>query len=472
MAVPQTVADHPSKQREPAHRAIFKQAVALQEQGKLDEAAVIYRKLLLLNPKDAPSWMNYGTLLRAQSHFQAALACTMRSYELNPNNPSVLTNLGNGLLTEDRNDESIAAHEKAVKLSPDNFLIRSNYGISLREAGRSEEAIAQFDIACNMKPDDNQAKWERAITYLDAGDFKKGWEAFEVRWKLGTLKERGYTVPQWTGEDLTGKTIVLHEEQGFGDTMLASRYIPLVKKRGGRVLLQCNKSLHRLFANIEGLDRILEFGAVGEDYHYHVPMMSLPGIFKTDFTNIPKPAKFTPSPELPEMVGHMLALGRDKLRVGIVWSGSVTFARNRKRAVKAERFLPFANIPGVQLYSLQKGPCEKELAECGGQGVVLELGPYLNDFADTAAVVSALDLVIMTDSSVAHLTGTMGTPVWNLLCYRPYWLYTSRYKEAGRCAWYPSMRYFQQETPGHWDDVFRTAHYELTKLAQKKTGKK
>lgn len=456
------------KQAPQQDRTVFKQAVALHEQGKLDEAMLIYRRLLLVNPNDAPCWLNIGTLLRAQGHFEAALAATSRALELTPENPSALTNLGNGLLAQDHNEAAVKAHEKAIKLAPDNFLIRSNYAIALRETGRQAEAIEQFTKAIAMKPEDNQVKWERAITYLDIARFKEGWEAFEIRWKLGQLKIRDYKMPEWKGEDIKGKTIVLHEEQGFGDTMLASRYIPLVKARGARVILQCNKALHKLFANIDGLDKVMEFGDIVEEAHYHVPMMSLPGIFKTDFTNIPKPPKFTAS-ELPAPAAHLLALGKGKLKVGIVWSGSVTFARNRKRAVTAERFLPFASVPGVQLYSLQKGPPEKELAECGGQSVILELGPHLNDFSETAAAVKELDLVIMTDSSVAHLTGTLGVPVWNLLCYRPYWLYTSERKD---CAWYPSMRYFQQKKPGDWDTVFADALSELEKLAGKKSTAK
>lgn len=447
----------------------FKDVVKLQEQGRLDEAALGYRRILLVKPDDAPSWLNLGTLLRAQNKFDAALACTHRAIQLQPNNPSGLTNYGNALLAVDRNDEAIAAHEKAVKLAPDSFLIRSNFAIALRESGHSERAIEHFDIAVKMKPEDPQIKWERAMTYLDMADFKNGWESFEVRWKLGTLKERGHTVPVWKGEDLTGKTIVLHEEQGFGDTIIAARYIPLIKSQGARVIVQCNKALHRLFANV-GADRLMEFGEIGEHIDYHVPMMSLPGIFKTDFTNIPAPAKLTPAPLLPGPA-HLLKNGGKRLKVGIVWSGSVTFARNNKRAVSVDRFLPFANIPGVQLYSLQKGPCEPQLAQAGGQGLVLEMGPLVDDFADTAAVINELDLVIMTDSSVAHLTASLGKPVWNLLCYRPYWLYTSRYPKKDACAWYPSMRYFQQEVPGDWDTVFKRVEAELTKLAQEKAAK-
>ncbi|HYD18827.1 MAG TPA: tetratricopeptide repeat protein [Patescibacteria group bacterium] len=469
MAKKEQTHSKPAGGKQPVQLLPFKEVVKLHEQGKLDEAALGYRRILLVNPKDAPSWLNLGTLLRTQNKFEAALACTQRALELSPENASAWTNYGNALMSLDRHEESLAAHEKAVALSPDTFLLRSNFAIALREAGESERSVEQFNIAAKMKPEDSQIQWERAMTYLDMADFKRGWESFEIRWELGQLKQRGYQEPQWAGEDLTGKTIVLHEEQGFGDTIIAARYIPLVKARGGRVILQCNKALHRLFANI-GADRIIDFGDVGEKVDYQVPMMSLPGIFKTDFDNMPPPANLTPAPLLPGPA-HLLKNGDGRLKVGIVWSGSVTFARNAKRAVSVERFLPFAQIPGVQLYSLQKGPCEPELAKAGGQGLVLEMGPLVDDFADTAAVINELDLVIMTDSSVAHLTGSLGKPIWNLLCYRPYWLYTTRFPKKDACAWYPSMRYFRQEKPGDWDQVFRDAHAALTELAKQKTAK-
>lgn len=304
------------------------------------------------------------------------------------------------------------------------------------------------------------------MALLDMGDFARGWEDFRSRWKLGQLTERNYKAPLWQGEDFAGKTIVVHEEQGFGDTILASRYLPLVKARGGRVILQCNPVLHRLFGAVPGVDKIVCFDTLTDAYDYYVPMMSLPGIFKTDFTNIPPaPPLFAP-PSPPPQAARLLDAGKGRLRAGIVWSGSTTFSRNRKRAVEARRFLPFAEIPGVQLYSLQKGPREKDLADCGGQALVWELGPFLHDFSDTAAVIRELDLVIMTDSSVAHLTASLGKPVWNLLCFRPYWLYTSVRED---CAWYPAMRYFRQPEPGDWDSVFRETHAALEKLAAEKT---
>lgn len=447
---------------------MFKQALALHEQGKLDEAALLYRQMLVINPKDARCWVNLGTLLRQKGQDEASVACTARALELSPGNASYLTNYGNCLMGLDRKDEALAAQEAAYKADPNSTLIRANLAIALREAGRSAEAIPHFDAVCKAKPNDPQPQWERAMSHLEIGNFKQGWEDFKVRWKLGQLKDRNYQAPLWQGENFEGKTIVVHEEQGFGDTILAARFVKKVKERGGRVILQCNPVLHRLFSQLEGVDRIVCFDTLDEPYDYFVPMMTLPGIFEADFTNLPAPSRLFAAPELPRAADHFVKISEGRLRVGIVWSGSTTFSRNNKRAVDASRFLRFANIPGVQLFSLQKGPCEKELAECGAQGLVYEIGPHVNDFADTAAVINQLDLVIMTDSSVAHLTGSLGRPVWNLLCYRPYWLYSPMRED---CAWYPSMRYFRQPEPGDWDSVFDEAHAALEKLAAEKLKK-
>lgn len=455
--------------RRPLHTAtpeerqkIFKQAVALHEQGKLQEAALIYRALLKVDSNYAPIWLNLGTLLRKQGKFHAAAACAEKAVGLSPDNPSFLTNFGNCMVDLDKPDAALAAHERAVSLRPDDALIQCNHAIALREFGKFEEAIKAFDAAIALKPDDVNMQWDRAITYLHMGKFKEGWDAFEIRWhQKQARQERHYEGPQWQGEDLSGKTILVYEEQGFGDTILCSRYIPLIKQRGGRVMLECKKALHRLFANIEGLDALVAETPAAGSYDYHVPMMSLPGIFKTDETNIPTCATLTAAPEVPAEAARLLALGEGKLRVGIVWSGSLTFGRNRKRAVSLERFLPLAGIPGVQCYSLQKGPCEKDLAEQGAEGLILPLGAHVDDFADTAAVLQQLDLIIMTDSSVAHLAASLGRPVWNLLGSFAYWLYLHDREDS---PWYPTMKLFRQQKPGDWDGVFEKVERELKKL--------
>lgn len=428
----------------------FDIAFALHKQDKIEEAITAYKRAVLLEPNHAATWRNLGVLLRKQGHMDAALACLVRAFEIQPGSPETLTNLGNCLTDMDRMEPALDAHAKAVAGQPNNFVMRKNYAVALRKFGRLKEALKELEIVFKLNPNDEKTRWEYAVICLHLGLYKQGWDALEVRWKLG-LKDREYSVPRWRGEDLKGKTILVYKEQGFGDTILGSRFLPLVKARGARVLFECQKPLQRLFQDIPGVDKMTDIGAMDEPFDYHVPMLSLPWIFGTDQSNIPPaPPLFVPD-SLPPDAQQLLDLGRGRFKVGIIWSGSVTFLDNKKRSVSVDRFLPLATIPGVQLYSLQKGPREQDLVECGGVGPVLPLGPLLQDFADTAAVIKQLDLVIMTDSAVAHLAGSLGRPVWNLLNYSPYWLYRM---QGDGCAWYPSMHLFRQKTPGDWDGVF------------------
>ena len=346
--------------------------------------------------------------------------------------------------------------------------MRKNYAVALREFGRFEEALFHLNIVCGMQPDNISVLWDRADTYLHLGRFKEGWESYKVRLKGPEMKDRAASAPLWNGEPLKGKTILIYPEQGFGGTILCSRYIPMVKMRGGRIILECKEPLQRLFSKIPGIDLIVSSGHSEQDFDYHTPIMALPGIFNTDLNSIPPLPDFFVPDSPPEGAKRLLDLAKGRFKIGIVWSGSITFKNNKKRAVSVERFLPFAQVPGVQLYSLQKGPRESDLRACGGQGLVLDMAPYMNDFADTASILNELDLVIMTDSSVAHLAGSIGTPIWNMLCYQSYWLYLS---ERSDSPWYPSMRFFRQPEPGNWDAVFKKVITELeTAVALKQSG--
>lgn len=437
----------------------------MQKEGKDAEAAALYRQLLRDNPRNAEAWLNLGVALRRLGHFDASLAANERAMELGMES-AAYANRGKCLVDMGRIDEALAVLERGLALTPDDVLLRDNYTVALREAGLFEKQLRYLNALLAEQPDDVNRRWERALCHLYLGQFKEGWELFEIRWKLPGMAERvSSTANRWRGEDLYGRTLLIYEEQGYGDTILGSRYIPFIAAAGGKIMIECRKPLHHLLASLPGVVRVGEPGEITRDFDYHVPMMSLPGLFKTDGSNIPPPSPFRVVTLPPPEADKQLALGKDRLKVGIVWSGSVTFANNRYRAVPAERFLPFAEVPGVQLYSLQKGPCEPELAACGGEGLVLELGPHLNNFAETAAVLQQLDLVIMTDSAVAHLAGSLGVPVWNLLSYRPYWLYLS---ERDDTPWYPSMRLFRQPKPGDWDSVFEAARQELAALAARK----
>jgi tetratricopeptide (TPR) repeat protein len=454
----------------------FAQARALEGQGRLQEAVQAYRAMVMSDPRDASAWFQLGRLLMNTQRLNAAAACYKRALEISPEDASAYTASGLCLQALDRQEESLAMHEKACRLAPTSVNGLWYYAGALRENNRHEESLKYYDAVLALEPDNDDARWERSLAYLDAGRFADAWEHYELRWKQKTGVNRPFAQPRWTGEDFKGKTLFIYEEQGFGDSMLCSRYFPLVKARGGRIMFECHKNLHRLMSAVPGIDLLTEqgssreqFGVPPEPFDLQAPLMSLPGIFKTDLSSIPPTVPLFAAPAIPPEAAALLELGKDRFKVGIVWSGRTDFPRNHMRAATAERFLSFAEVPGVQLYSLQKGPPERQLGEIGGRSLVWDLGPHLQDFADTAAVLKQLDLVIMTDSSVAHLAGTMGRPIWNLLNYRPYWLYMT---DRADCPWYPSMRLFRQRVKGDWDAVFREAAAALQKaVALKQAGK-
>jgi hypothetical protein len=401
----------------------------------------------------------------------AAAGCFRRALELTPDDASALAGCGLALMALDRPEEGIELHAAAVRAAPEDPFVLFNYGLALRECNRQEEALAAYGQALARIPENAPRRatmeWEPVLAALDLGRYAETWPAFELRWKQRIGIERVFAQPRWKGEAFAGKTILVYEEQGYGDTILCARYLPLVKARGGNVIFETKPELHRLFAGMPGVDALAAPGSALPAFDLQCPIMSLPGIFGTHLGSIPPVPELRAAPPSPE-AARLLALGGNRFKVGIIWSGSVTFSRNHKRATTADRFLPFAEIPGVQLYSLQKGAPEQELAACAGRSLVWELGPHLNDFAETASVLKALDLVIMTDSSVAHLAGSLNVPVWNLLNYRPYWLYL---KERADSPWYPSMRLIRQPRPGDWDSVFaETGEFLRDAVALKKAG--
>ncbi|MGF1609202.1 MAG: hypothetical protein ACFCUQ_07385, partial [Kiloniellales bacterium] len=263
-------------------------------------------------------------------------------------------------------------------------------------------------------------------------------------------------------------TILLYPEQGFGDTILASRFIAQVKDQGASVILECKPALRRLFTGLEGVDRLAELGAVKDGFDCHCSLLDLPGLLGLEPGCIPPPPRLTVPDEARARARHLLAPAEGRFKVGVVWSGSVTYKGNRKRAAALQRFLDLAAVPGVQLYSLYKGPLERELKESGAGPLLIDVGSNDADLADAAAVIEQLDLVVMTDSAVAHLTGSLGRPIWNLLGFSPYWIYGP----AGETTpWYPSMRLFRQPAGGDWDPVFARVKEELAAaVAAKRAG--
>jgi len=438
------------------------QCIAAHQRSDWQTAIKGYQAYLQIKPDAVAIWSNLGAALRKVKQFQSAVNCYRRALELSPDDLTTKGNLANALKDLHRLDEAIALHQEVTAAKPNDVQALMNHACALREAGQFAEALDQLNRAQAIEPNNAGVEWERAQNLLYLGRYTEGFKAYEARWLTGDLPQKDFGCPQWQGEDITGKTILLHAEQGYGDTILAARFIPMVKARvgpSGKVILQCKHELHRLFKNV-GADHLIK----PEDQHDHIdlhcPLMSLMGALNILPATIPPPAKLHIPDEARNKFKSLfesLSLrerGRGEgalLKVGIVWSGSVTFANNDNRSASLKQFLPLAEIPKIRLYSLQKGPRQKELHELGASAFIQDLGSLCEDFADTAAAIEQLDVIVMTDSSVAHLAASLNKPVINLLQKVPYWLYTLEEKTT---PWYPSMQFVRQKNPPNWSFVF------------------
>lgn len=443
-------------------------ALGLHRQGDLEETVRHYRRYLAINPKDHAVWSNLGAALRSLGKFEASIAAQHRALELQPKAAGYWSNLGNVLKDVDRVKESVAAHDKAVQLDPRNPAWIHHRAVAKREAGMFQESLADFDVAIRLAPKEYSYRWDRAVVLLHLEDFEEGWTGYEWRYRLDQAPPKRAKVPRWLGEEFRGKRLIVHPEQGFGDTILSTRFLPLVKARGGEVCLLAKAPLMRLFQTLEGVDRVLPLEEATPKMDYACSLLDLPRILEISNTHMPPLPRLNVPDDARAKARQILAPAGDRFKVGVIWSGSVTFKNNRKRSSSAERFLEFGEVHGIQLVSLQKGPREDEIDSSGANGVMIDAGRLVNDFSETAAIIEELDLVVMTDSSVAHLCGCLGKPIWNLLNYVPYWMYGW---ESEQTYWYPSMTLIRQPEANDWDSVFERVKRDLKGAVQaKKAG--
>lgn len=401
----------------------------------------------LASPADA---MNLGVLWRAGHRPRNALTCYRLAQAAGLDTSDLWTNLGNVLKDLRRDAEACVAHARAVGLAPRSALAWHNYGIALQAAGRTEEAVEALTRAVALEPGDaRRAEWDLSRALLMLGRHREGWAHYRARWGLPGHVNPHDGLPEWRGEPLAGRHLLLWGEQGFGDVIQCLRFLRLLRARAGdgpitvRVAPPLLPLVRASFTDfdIRGTDEPV--AAVD----CQASLLDLPGLFVEEQENIPFnagylncPIDFNPFEELRRKLPA-------RLHVGIVWSGSVTFRENAERAIPVARLLEHVALPGVALYSLQIGPPAAELAALPGRGGVLDLAPLIKDFSHTAQAVAAMDLVIMTDSSVVHLCGALGREVWVLLARRAHWLWQ---REREDSPWYRSMRLFRQRSAGEW----------------------
>lgn len=438
-------------------------------QKKYDAALPVLEQVLAQAPLNPWALTAMGLIHRAQKKYDAAESFYRKALAEQPENPEIHSNFGNLLNQLDRMDEAVHHSEKAFSIAPDfdNFI--NNLSVVYRDACMFEQSREMTYKLLQKKPDNADLHVDAGFVSFYLRDLDKGWDEFE--WRLKTKDysfPKEWNVPPWSGskKDAKGRLLVI-PEQGYGDTILMTRFLPKLKEYFKDVHFKCKPEIAEIFKNLP-VEIITRKPPVLSDYSRYVSMMSLPRILEKDWLKWPDMPDLFVSDAAKEKAAWLKDHSKGRLKIGIVWSGSATFKNNHKRSVSLERFHDLAAYaPDIQLYSFQKGPNEKDF-ETHGFGTILPLGNGFKTFSDTAAALQHMDLIIMTDSSVAHLAGALHVPVLNLLNYRPYWLY---YPKQNTTPLYPSMRFIHQDTPSNWDKSFEKVKVVLDKLQDNGTAK-
>ena len=444
--------------------ALNRMAVMYSQRGEHVEALRLIQAAMRANPAAGETAADMGVILDRLGRSEEAVASYDRALVLRPNQPRALYNRGNALSKLRHHEKAIASYDRSLALAPENAEAHNGRGLALGEVGRWREAIAAFTRAIEIDPGHADAHFHRALDCLLLGEFDVGWDEYEWRWKTSHAKgERpDFPVPDWNGEPLAGKTIYLYIEQGLGDAIMFARYAPLLTARGARVIFCVRPPIKALLTSMPGVAVVVP-GEQGPAFQYMCPLLSLPRIFRTKLDSIPADVPYLhASPDRLEKWQGRVPEGAG-LKVGLVWAGGRGFAGDRARTIGLKQFSQLLGVPSIRYVSLHNELREDDAALLAALPEIIHLGSELEDFADTAAVISQLDLVISVDTAVAHLAGAMAKPVWILLPSAPdfRWL-------VGRddSPWYPTARLFRQTKLGDWPSVIARVREALAARAQ------
>jgi tetratricopeptide (TPR) repeat protein len=428
----------------------------LQSQKRYGEAIDCYRQALAKDPNAIQAQINLGTALLASGEGEAAVAAAERARELAPDSAEAQALLGQVLSAEGRFAEAEEACRRRVALTPDNAEALIAHGDALRSADRLDEAIDTYRRALTVAPDSAHAHANLGMAFLGAGRYAEGWSEYEWRWKAENFPTRPrHEAPRWDGSDPAGKTVLLHAEQGHGDSIQFLRYAPLVAARGARVILECHAPVLPLAAKIPGIAAAMPLGGEVPAHDLQAPLMSLPHIMGSTLANLPRPDCFSVPAELADKWRQRWRRLPGP-RIGLAWQGSKLHPGDRFRSIPLSRFAGLVLVPGYSFVSLQIGPGREQIAESGYGGRLLDPkaedygGEAYADFLETAAMLQALDLVITIDTALAHLAGSLGRPAWVLLPRPADWRWLT---ERSTSPWYSSLRLFRQPAPGDWASV-------------------
>jgi tetratricopeptide (TPR) repeat protein len=439
-------------------RPLFPQAhnslgLALVAQQKLESAIISWQKAIQLKADYAESHANLGAALAQLKKPSDAAPVLRRAVELNPNFAAAHNNLANVLDELEDSDGAIEHWQRAIELAPHYFDALVNLGKTLQRRGEHQRAMELFDRSIALRPTDPDARFLRGLALLTHGRLAEGFADYAYRMQVKDLKidPRNFSQPAWDGSTQLDKVVLLRAEQGFGDTIQFIRYAPLVRERCGQVVLECQAELAELMRSVNGIDLVAVRNQGLPYFDLQSPLLDLPGVFGTTLETIPASVPYlSADPLRKEMWSGILAADPPGKRVGMVWSGNPQHGNDKNRSIPLKAFEPLADLAGATFFSLQKGPAAGQLADSTLSLELVDHSARLTDFSETAALIANLDLIITVDTSMAHLAGALGKPIWVLLPFAPDWRWMVDRNDS---PWYPTARLWRQPCIGDWGSV-------------------
>lgn len=433
------------------------------------EAAVdCFQRAIDLMPDFVAAHNNLGACRQDQKRFSEAVDHYRQALELQPNSAETLANVGSGLQMLGQTDEAIDYHRRAIAIDPNHFRAHYSLAAAFHFQGQEDEALASYAEAIRLSPQYAEAYYNRSFVRLSQGHLSEGWQDYEWRLRCKDFKKRTFNAPQWDGSPLAGRTLLIHSEQGIGDTLHFIRYVKLAEKMGGEILAEVQAALVPLL-RASGFTSVIGGSTPLPAFDLQIPMLSLPGVFRTTLATLPADVPYLAADS--KLVKHWRGQLRSVpgFKVGIVWQGNAAYMFDHFRSIPLVEYAPLAEVEGVRLISLQKNAGVEQLAQLEGRFTAMDLGSTLDNqsgaFMDTAAVMCNLDLVITSDTAAAHLAGGLGVPVWLAVASSPEWRWM---KDRSDSPWYPTMRLFRQPRQGDWPAVFTEMKRELEKLVRER----
>jgi len=437
---------------------------ALNQQGRFNEACDVFRRAVETNPDSLPAYIKLSMVLQRLLRIDEAIDLMQTALRRGLDSAMLQVCLGDAFQLICRLEEAEVAYRKARQLDPLLKFAWAGLGMMCQIRGGFDEARECYDRAIQLDPEFGQGHFNLAALLLVQGDFARGWAEYAWRWKIpGAIEHKPEAGPPWDGAPNPKATVLLFGEQGLGDTLQFIRYVPLVHERVGRVVVECQPSLVPLLARIKEIDQLIPRGSPLPPCDAQAPLLTVASIVGTDLHTIPRNVPYLTADPQREARWREVLQQHPEFRVGVVWRGNPRHRLDKLRSFDALHLTALAAVPGVRLFSLQKGVGSGDVAKIAQRVPIVDLGPQIQDFEDTAAVLKNLDLLVCCDSAPAHLAGAMGLPVWMPLQYSPDWRWLLDREDT---PWYPTMRLFRQAESDRWQPVFDRVAEELQALVK------